>query len=306
MARRHVTVHLDGDAARAVDALRADWDPAMRRICPAHISVVYPEETVDVALLLDRLAEAARETAPFTVRLGALAADDEGRGGVFAMVEDGVPALEALRDRLLLPPQGFAGHPFHATIAHPRTSGSPAACWSHVRGGRLDVACSVHEVLWTVTDTSHREVLARFPLAGPPSRLPMAAGVLVRDGRVLLGLRRADRASYPGVWDLPGGHVEPGEAPRATARRELREELGIDAELEAPWRRLVDDEVELSLWLVRHWDGEIRNAAGHEHERLGRFTAEELRTLDLAHPSYLALLGEALEPGAGRHGSTDG
>ena len=301
MARRHVTVHLDGNAARAVDALRADWDPAMRRICPAHVSVVYPEETVDVALLLDRLEEAARETAPFTIGLGGLEAEDEGLGGVFARVEDGVPTLETLRDRLLLPPQGFAGHPFHATIAHPRTAESPAACWSHVRGGRLDVSCRVHEVLWTVTDASRREVLARFPLAGPSARAAMAAGVLVAGGRVLLGLRRADRASYPGVWDLPGGHVEPGESPRATARRELHEELGIDADLGAPWRRLVDDDldVELSLWRVRGWAGVVRNAADHEHERLGWFTADELGALDLAHPSYVALLREALEPDTG-------
>lgn len=254
MSRRHVALHLDGEAARAVDALRADWDPEMRRICPAHVSVVHPEETVDVALLLDRLGEAARETAPFTIRLGGLEADDEGRAGVFARVEDGVPALETLR-----------------------------------------------EVLWTATDATRREVLARFPLAGPPTRVPMAAGVLVEDGRVLLGLRRADRASYPGVWDLPGGHVEPGESPRATARRELHEELGIDADLGAPWRRLVDDDlgVELSLWRVRGWAGVVRNAAGHEHERLGWFTADELATLDLAHPSYLALLREALEPSGG-------
>jgi mutator protein MutT len=296
VSRRHVTVHLDGDAARAVDALRADWDPAMLRICPAHVSVAYPEETVDEALLLARLEDAARETAPFTVGLGALAADDEGAGGVFAMIEDGVAALETLRDRLLLPPQGFAGHPFHATIAHPRTSASPAACWALLRGGRLDVASLVTEVLFTVTDDVRREVLARHPLEARARHSAMAAGVLVHEGRVLLGLRRADRASFPGVWDLPGGRVEPGESPRAAARRELREELGVDAELGAPWRRLVDDDlgVELSLWRVVRWDGEVRNAAPDEHERLDWFTAGELGTANLAHPSYRELLRAAL------------
>ncbi|MDD7940061.1 NUDIX domain-containing protein [Actinomycetospora lutea] len=122
----------------------------------------------------------------------------------------------------------------------------------------------------------------------------MAAGVLVRDGRVLLGLRRADRASYPGVWDLPGGHVEPGESAVAAARRELREELGVDAALGAPWRVLVDGDAELSVWLVHAWAGEVRNVADHEHERLGWFTAAELPALDLAHPSYPSLLAEAL------------
>jgi len=37
-------------------------------------------------------------------------------------------ALETIRDRLLLPPQRYSGHPFHSTIAHPRTSTDPAGC----------------------------------------------------------------------------------------------------------------------------------------------------------------------------------
>jgi len=126
------------------------------------------------------------------------------------------------------------------------------------------------------------------------SGVRMAAGVLIRDGRVLLGLRRADRASYPGVWDLPGGHVEPGESPQDAAWRELHEELGVAAELGASWRVLVDGDAELAVWLVRVWAGEVRNVADHEHERLGWFAAAELDGLDLAHPSYVDLLTEAL------------
>ncbi len=40
-----------------------------------------------------------------------------------------------------------------------------------------------------------------------------AGGVLVRGGEVLLARRSDDRAFYPGVWDVIGGHCEPGEAP---------------------------------------------------------------------------------------------
>jgi 8-oxo-dGTP pyrophosphatase MutT (NUDIX family) len=58
-------------------------------------------------------------------------------------------------------------------------------------------------------------------------RLPrkrMSAGVLLRDaaGRVLLV-----EPSYKERWDIPGGVVEDGEAPWATAVRELHEELGL-------------------------------------------------------------------------------
>jgi 8-oxo-dGTP diphosphatase len=53
----------------------------------------------------------------------------------------------------------------------------------------------------------------------------MAAGVLFRDqhGRVLLV-----KPSYKAGWEIPGGYVEPGESPKQAARREVREELGID------------------------------------------------------------------------------
>jgi 8-oxo-dGTP diphosphatase len=296
--RRHVAVHLDGPAAAAVDGLRALHDPEMRRIAPPHVTLVYPEETGDAALLLRRLEREAAETAPIPLRLGAFAGVDDGRGGVHAAVADPAGALEALRDRLLLPPQRFSGYPFHATIAHPRTATAPAGCWTALRGGGLDVPFTAREALWTATDGTGRRVLRRFPFTGPPvpRRTATAAGVLVRHGRVLLGLRHRDRASYPGVWDLPGGHVEPGESPRAALRRELREELGVAVTPGAPWRVLTDDAAaaELWLWPVREWDGEVTNAAADEHERLGWFTAAELGALDLALPEYRPLLAAAL------------
>lgn len=53
----------------------------------------------------------------------------------------------------------------------------------------------------------------------------MAAGVLITDDldRVLLL-----QPSYKPTWEIPGGVVEAGESPRAAARREVREELGLD------------------------------------------------------------------------------
>ena len=59
-------------------------------------------------------------------------------------------------------------------------------------------------------------------------RIHVVAAVL-RDpsGRVLLA-QRTD-AEHAGLWEFPGGKVEPEEAPEAALVRELREELGIDA-----------------------------------------------------------------------------
>jgi 8-oxo-dGTP diphosphatase len=56
----------------------------------------------------------------------------------------------------------------------------------------------------------------------------VAAAVIVERGRVLLTQRKAG-AHLEGKWEFPGGKVEPAEDPRFALRRELFEELGIEA-----------------------------------------------------------------------------
>ncbi|CAA9312811.1 MAG: ADP-ribose pyrophosphatase [uncultured Microvirga sp.] len=63
-----------------------------------------------------------------------------------------------------------------------------------------------------------------------PSRPILAASVGVfRDGRVLLAARA--RPPLEGLFSLPGGLVEPGETLGEAALRELREEVGVEAEM---------------------------------------------------------------------------
>ncbi|MGF1457206.1 MAG: (deoxy)nucleoside triphosphate pyrophosphohydrolase [Alphaproteobacteria bacterium] len=57
--------------------------------------------------------------------------------------------------------------------------------------------------------------------------LVVACALVDPDGRVLIARRREDKA-MGGLWEFPGGKVEPGERPEAALIRELREELGID------------------------------------------------------------------------------
>lgn len=61
--------------------------------------------------------------------------------------------------------------------------------------------------------------------------IDISAGILVRDGRVLI-CRRMDGDGVAGLWEFPGGKREAGETPEACLIRECQEELGVT--LDAP------------------------------------------------------------------------
>jgi 8-oxo-dGTP pyrophosphatase MutT (NUDIX family) len=98
------------------------------------------------------------------------------------------------------------------------------------------------------------------------------------------------------VWDLPGGHVEPGELPGASLARELREELGIEVAPPAglPMHEIHVDAVHMQIWLIDTWMGTPANVAVDEHDAIAWFARDELDQLRLAHDGYLAMFTEAL------------
>lgn len=119
----------------------------------------------------------------------------------------------------------------------------------------------------------------------------VVTAALVRDDRVLLAHRSPGREFYPGVWDLPGGHVEPGEEPRGALARELGEELGIDALVRGePVGRLLAEDLVMDVWVVDDWSGAVTNRAPDEHDDLLWSDAEDLGRRPLAHPDLAALL----------------
>ena len=131
----------------------------------------------------------------------------------------------------------------------------------------------------------------------------IAAGLLCCEGRLLLGKRSARRRAYPGVWDLPGGHVETGETIEQALVRELHEELGITAR---EWREvavlhapaMADESANVlcvHVFLVTAWDGEPGNLLPDEHEALAWVTVDDATKLMLAHADYPALFREVLE-----------
>ncbi len=88
---------------------------------------------------------------------------------------------------------------------------------------------------------------------------PIVLGYIERDGAVLLS-RRAPGTPLAGCWEFPGGKVEAGETLAAALRRELREELGIEAtvgeELAVTRYAYPEIHVELHVLRVTHLHGE--------------------------------------------------
>ncbi len=88
----------------------------------------------------------------------------------------------------------------------------------------------------------------------------VAVALIDADGRVLVQQRPPGQA-MAGLWEFPGGKVEPGETPEAALIRELREELGIDvaAACLAPAtfasERLGERHLLLLLYVCRKWRG---------------------------------------------------
>lgn len=95
-----------------------------------------------------------------------------------------------------------------------------------------------------------------------PTWIPVVAAMMVKDGQVLLG-QRPEGSSLAGIWEFPGGKIEPGEDPLDALKRELSEELGVQAQV-GPLKLSTSHnygEVNILLLMfeVNYWKGEPRN-----------------------------------------------
>jgi len=112
----------------------------------------------------------------------------------------------------------------------------------------------------------------------------VAAVVLVDpDGRVLIAQRPEGKA-MAGLWEFPGGKIEPGESPEAALIRELHEELGIETEASclAPLtfasHGYDDFHLLMPTFVCRRWQGTVR---GREGQALRWVKPSELRDLPM-------------------------
>lgn len=102
--------------------------------------------------------------------------------------------------------------------------------------------------------------------SSPPQILEVAAGVVCgADGRVLIAQRPA-HLHQGGLWEFPGGKLEPGETAEQALCRELKEELDIEVAEAAPLITIRHDypdrRVRLSVWRVERFHGTPRGLQG--------------------------------------------
>jgi 8-oxo-dGTP diphosphatase len=111
------------------------------------------------------------------------------------------------------------------------------------------------------------EPAAAAPAGSRPMLLVAACALIDADGRVLLA-RRPEGKKLAGLWEFPGGKVEPHETPEQAVIRELKEELGVDvsAACLAPFAfasHAYDTfHLLMPLFLCRRWTGVPRGAEG--------------------------------------------
>jgi 8-oxo-dGTP diphosphatase len=121
--------------------------------------------------------------------------------------------------------------------------------------------------------------------------LVVACALVDADKRVLLAQRPPGK-SLAGLWEFPGGKVEPGERPEITLIRELKEEIGIIvsepclAPLTFASHAYPDFHLLMPLYICRRWEG---LAVAREGQTLAWVRANKLRDYPMP-PADLPLL----------------
>ncbi len=99
--------------------------------------------------------------------------------------------------------------------------------------------------------------------------LVAAVALIDSDGRVLIS-KRPEGKQLGGLWEFPGGKVEPGERPETALIRELKEELTIDvtesclAPLTFASHAYEEFHLLMPLYVCRRWQGIVHGAEGQE------------------------------------------
>jgi 8-oxo-dGTP diphosphatase len=133
----------------------------------------------------------------------------------------------------------------------------------------------VNEALRPPSNASHSSP----GMSGARIVLVVACALVDADRRVLIA-QRPEGKTLAGLWEFPGGKIEPGERPEASLIRELQEELGIAvkeaclAPLTFASHGYEDFHLLMPLYICRRWEGEV---ASREGQKLAWVRANRLR-----------------------------
>ena len=104
-----------------------------------------------------------------------------------------------------------------------------------------------------------------MPITEADIKLVVACALVDIDGRVLV-VKRPPGKPMAGLWEFPGGKVEPSETIAEALSRELQEELGVLVEAAEPFMVIDHDygdkQVRLDVYHVTRWQGEAQGLEG--------------------------------------------
>ena len=111
----------------------------------------------------------------------------------------------------------------------------------------------------------------------------VAAAVIEKDSKVLIA-RRREKDTLGGLWEFPGGKVEPGETTEECLKRELKEEFDIETEIgelfSSTTFRYFFIPIELLAYKVKYISGDFKV---NEHDEIKWVVPEDFKNYDLVN-----------------------
>jgi 8-oxo-dGTP diphosphatase len=117
----------------------------------------------------------------------------------------------------------------------------------------------------------------------------VTAAIIEKKGKILIAKRKKGWR-FAGKWEFPGGKIEPNETPEECLRRELREELGIEAKIGeffcSSTYAYSHATVELLVYHASHISGEFEL---HDHEEIRWVSRQQLLQYDFPEADNLVI-----------------